>query len=81
MPYNKKMITWLVRIILINCIISALAVVFLATRDDTTLLGDPYYEDTISVPQRALVPWLTTMLTIPLTLSLAWLIRTKNKSN
>lgn len=76
-PYNKKINPWLLRLILINCLVCALAIFFLATKHDTTLLGDPYYEDHISVPQRAFVPWLATLTTIPLTLILGWQLCSK----
>ena len=30
---------------------------YYASTKDTTLLGDPYYEDQILAPQRAFIPW------------------------
>ena len=66
--YNKTSPTWLLYLILGCCIISALAILVLATQRDTTLLGDPYYEDQILAPQRALIPWMMTLITIILSL-------------
>ena len=37
---------------------------FLALQGDTTLLGDPYYEDTILAPDRAFGPWALCLLVI-----------------
>lgn len=61
---NSVTTPWLLRLIVLSCLVSALAILFLATRNDTTLLGDPYYEDQILAPQRALIPWLLTLFVL-----------------
>jgi hypothetical protein len=45
-------------------VISALGILYLASLNDTTLLGDPYYEDKILAPDRAFIPWLATMIVV-----------------
>ncbi|EKD78590.1 MAG: hypothetical protein ACD_41C00317G0011 [uncultured bacterium] len=35
---------------------------YLALQGDTTLLGDPYYEDQILAPDRAFAPWALMMI-------------------
>lgn len=62
--HHKTVPLWLLYLLLGSCVVSALAVLILATRHDTTLLGDPYYEDQILAPQRALVPWIMTCATL-----------------
>lgn len=67
----KKINNILLKIVLICLTISALAILYLAITGDTTLLGDPYYEDKILAPQRALIPWCATMLSIVVTMLMA----------
>lgn len=47
-------------------LVAAIAVCtyYLALQGDTTLLGDPYYEDQILAPERAFAPWALLMLVI-----------------
>lgn len=47
-------------------IICALWTLYLANQGDTTLLGDPYYEDTILAPDRAFGPWLVMLSVVTL---------------
>gem|GEM_PF-3045376 len=67
---SNKIINILLYSILGCCLISAIAIFILALTHDTTLLGDPYYEDKILAPQRALVPWLMTIISVGLALLL-----------
>lgn len=57
--------------ILIYGVAIAFTIFYLASKNDTTLLGDPYYEDKILAYQRALVPWLFTIANVALSLLIA----------
>ncbi|MFA6474990.1 MAG: hypothetical protein WCV88_02185 [Patescibacteria group bacterium] len=46
-----------VNLIVILLVSLSLWVIYLALLGDTTLLGDPYYEDQILAPTRAFGPW------------------------
>lgn len=64
MDYSKFLTKLLLSLSAFYLITMALAIVYLAFQGDTTLLGDPYYEDKILAPQRAFIPWALTMGTI-----------------
>ena len=49
-------------IIAVLLAIIALLTFYLALQGDTTLLGDPYYEDQILAPERAFGPWALAMI-------------------
>ncbi len=49
-----KIIWWT---LLVISLAIAVLVFYLAASGDTTMLGDPYYEDQILAPQRAFGPW------------------------
>lgn len=49
----------------------AIAIIITAFRGDTTMLGDPYYEDQIMAWQRAFAPWAFTWLIVALSVALA----------
>lgn len=49
-------------VIMILLMIIALFTFYLALQGDTTLLGDPYYEDQILAPERAFGPWALAMI-------------------
>lgn len=56
-----KVILWVIT----GCILIIAGFIFyLASTGDTTLLGDPYYEDQILAPQRAFVPWAFSLVCI-----------------
>ena len=40
----------------------AMSTYYLALQGDTTVLGDPYYEDQILAPERAFAPWALLMI-------------------
>lgn len=49
-------------VVMILLMIIALFTFYLALQGDTTLLGDPYYEDQILAPERAFGPWALAMI-------------------
>ncbi|MDP3970722.1 MAG: hypothetical protein Q8P90_03405 [bacterium] len=48
--------------------LTAIYIIYLATLQDTTLLGDPYYEDQILAHQRAFAAWAFTWFSIALSM-------------
>lgn len=52
----------LLKIVTVLLVIIAILTYYLAVQGDTTLLGDPYYEDQILAPGRAFGPWALTMI-------------------
>lgn len=51
-------------IVLVLLATIAISTYYLALQGDTTILGDPYYEDQILAPERAFAPWALLMLVI-----------------
>ena len=64
--------------IVILCGLLAVAIIVTALRGNTTLLGDPYYEDQIMAWQRAFAPWAFTWMIVVLSVILA-MIRPDHK--
>ena len=64
MDYSKYIIKLLIILVTVYMIAMSFSIIYLAFQGDTTLLGDPYYEDQILAPQRAFIPWALTMATI-----------------
>lgn len=51
-------------IVIVLLVIIAGLTYYLALQGDTTLLGDPYYEDQILAPERAFAPWALMMIAV-----------------
>lgn len=83
MNFNKtvlqKMIQYSLIAAMVYLSISCVVIGYLATTGDTTLLGDPFYEDQILAQQRAFVPWAFTWIIVGLSVIMAIIERLAHK--
>lgn len=49
---------------LVFLVLSSVYIIYLATTGDTTLLGDPFYEDQIMANQRAFAAWALALINL-----------------
>ena len=82
MNYNlppTRVVQWTYQTILALLVATAIDIIWRATTADTTLLGDPYYEDAILAHERALPSLIITGIVVALCLVLAIIGRNRNR--
>lgn len=77
--FIQKIIPYSLIVVIVYLSISCIVIGYLAATGDTTLLGDPFYEDGIMAQQRAFVPWAFTWIIVGLSVIMAIVERLAHK--